>query len=229
MSKILLTIDDIPQKVTVPMVDYLKENGIPAIFFAVGDNLEQYPEIARYVLEKGYLIGNHSFTHPGFSMIPVEGGMAEILQTEKLLDQLYEESGVTRTHRFFRFPYIDKGGENRDYYQNFLKMRGFKKISDVMVTAPGYVNQGFDEELDVACSFDCQEYYIPAATMTIESVIERLRNGDPEMGSSITDDSTQILLLHSHDETEAIVPGYYKIILEEIKNLGGRFIQPEWK
>lgn len=229
MSKILLTIDDIPQRVTVPMVDYLKENGIPAIFFAVGDNLAQYPEIAEYVLKQGYLIGNHSFTHPGFSDLPVEGGMAEILQTEKLLDQLYEEAGIERIHRFFRFPYIDKGGENREFYQNFLKMRGFKKPSDMMVNAKGYVEQGLDQELDVACSFDCQEYNIPAATMTIDDVITRLRTGDPGMGSSITDDSTQIMLLHSHDETEAIVPGYYKIILEEIKNLGGRFIPPEWK
>ena len=40
MAKLILTIDDIPQAVTCPMVDYLSAMEIPAVFFAVGEKLD---------------------------------------------------------------------------------------------------------------------------------------------------------------------------------------------
>ena len=109
MSRLILTIDDIPQKVTVPLVDHLLEKGIPALFFAVGENMEKDPEPAVYAVKKGFPVGNHSYTHPAFSAISFEEGVEEIRRTEALLDRIYAQAGVERKARFFRFPYIDKG------------------------------------------------------------------------------------------------------------------------
>ena len=228
MSRLILTIDDIPQKVTVPLVDYLAEKSIPAIFFAIGEKLEKDPAPAVHALKKGFLIGNHSFSHPFFSQITYEEAVKEIQRTEALLDKVYEEAGVEREMKFFRFPYIDKGGDKRADYQAFLRDEKFVKLDDTAVTAPGYLRDDWNKEIDTACSFDCQEYNIPAGTMTIEDVICRLREGDPGNGSSVFGEDTQIVLLHSHDDTDKLIPGYYRIILEEILRLGGEFISPKW-
>ena len=228
MSNLILTIDDIPQKVTRDMVDYLSEKGIPAIFFTVGENLEKDPETAVYALQKGFLIGNHSYAHPGFSKISFAEGIREIERTEELLNRIYTEAGVERKAKIFRFPYIDKGGMEKERYQEYLRRNGFVKLKDTAVTASGYYRDGHDRDVDAACSFDCQEYNIPAGTMTMDDVMKRLREGDAWAGSSVTGDDTQIVLLHSHDDTERLVPGYYRIILEEILRLGGHFTEAEW-
>ena len=120
MAKIILTIDDMPQENTVALVDWLSAMEIPAVFFAVGENLEKHPEIAVYALQKGFLIGNHSYSHPVFSSISLEEGIREITRTEVLLDRIYREAGVKREYRFFRFPYIDKGGAFHAAYQDYL-------------------------------------------------------------------------------------------------------------
>ena len=229
MSDLILTIDDIPQQVTRRMADYLSEKKIPAVFFAVGENLEKLPEEAVYVLRKGFLIGNHSYSHPSFSKIPFEEGIREIERTEELLERVYEEAGVERKAKLFRFPYIDKGGENKERYQEYLKNAGFRKLSDSRVSAPGYFRDGHGEDMDTACSFDCQEYNIPAGTMTMDDVLKRLREGDAWMGSGISGEGKQIVLLHSHDDTERLVPGYYRIMIEEILHLGGCFREAEYR
>ena len=222
MSKLILTIDDIPQSVTVPMVDYLCEKKIPAVFFAVGMNIEKNSAPAIYALKKGFLIGNHSYSHPAFSSLSFEEGVKEIERTEELLDWLYEMAGVRRTARLFRFPYIDKGSEKQEQFQAYLRSAGFQKLDDREITAKGYQRHAGD--MDVACSFDCQEYNIPPGTMTMEDVLERIHKGDLGNGAFVTDDSTQIVLLHSHDDTERLVPGYYRIILDELIQVGGSFV-----
>ena len=80
--------------------------------------------------------------------------------------------------------------------------------------------------MDTACSFDCQEYNIPPGTMTIQDVFRRIGEGDPGMGSSVTDDSEQIVLLHSHDDTERCVPEYYRLILGKMLEYGAVFAEP---
>ena len=226
MAKLILTIDDMPEENTTALVDYLSGAGIPAVFFAVGENLEKRPEIAVYALQRGFLIGNHSYSHPAFSSISVEEGIREITRTETLLNRIYQEAGVKREYRFFRFPYIDKGGGYRGFYQDYLKKSGFSKLADTGVDAPGYLAQGMHRDVDTACSFDCQEYNIPPGTMTIEDVLRRIEEGDPGMGSSVTDDSEEIVLLHSHDDTERFVPEYYRLILDKMLKMGAIFTAP---
>jgi peptidoglycan/xylan/chitin deacetylase (PgdA/CDA1 family) len=65
---IALTFDDGPSESTPVILDILREYGVPATFFQVGSNVERLPSIARAVLEGGHEIGNHSHTHPLFSL-----------------------------------------------------------------------------------------------------------------------------------------------------------------
>ena len=42
----------------------------------------------------------------------------------------------------------------------------------------------------------------------------------------LVDGSSHMLLLHAHDETEALIPGYYRIFIEELLKNGVEFTQP---
>ena len=118
MSKAILTIDDIASKNTPAIVDYLCEKHIKAVLFAVGENVEKYFDEAVYALQKGMIVGNHSYSHPSFSKLSLEEGIAEIEKNEEVLTRLYEKAGVAREAKVFRFPYGDKGGENKEALQS---------------------------------------------------------------------------------------------------------------
>lgn len=61
---VYLTFDDGPiPEVTTFVLDLLRERGIKATFFCVGDNVRKHPDVFRKVLEEGHLVGNHTFNH----------------------------------------------------------------------------------------------------------------------------------------------------------------------
>ncbi len=63
-KKIALTFDDGPHpKKTKEIVEILEKYGITATFFVVGINVKNYPKTMDMLLEKGYEIGNHTYSH----------------------------------------------------------------------------------------------------------------------------------------------------------------------
>ncbi|GAB6013117.1 polysaccharide deacetylase family protein [Viscerimonas tarda] len=61
---VYLTFDDGPvQGITPWVLDILDKYELKATFFCVGDNVRKYPEIYKQILEKGHLVGNHTFNH----------------------------------------------------------------------------------------------------------------------------------------------------------------------
>ena len=61
---VYLTFDDGPiPEVTTFVLDLLREKGIKATFFCVGDNVRKHPDVFRQVQEEGHIVGNHTFNH----------------------------------------------------------------------------------------------------------------------------------------------------------------------
>lgn len=61
---VYLTFDDGPSPEITPWVlDLLKENGIQATFFCVGENVKNHPMIFERIVQEGHLVGNHSMNH----------------------------------------------------------------------------------------------------------------------------------------------------------------------
>jgi peptidoglycan-N-acetylglucosamine deacetylase len=61
---VFLTFDDGPHPDITPFVlDRLKEHGMKATFFCVGENLVRYPELAQRLIAEGHTIGNHTMRH----------------------------------------------------------------------------------------------------------------------------------------------------------------------
>jgi len=96
-----LTFDDGPHPTATPAVlGMLRERNIPATFFFLGQNVQQYPDIAKQVVSEGHQIGNHSFTHSNLFFKDKQFIQKQIIQTEEIL-----ESKLGIRTRFYRPPY----------------------------------------------------------------------------------------------------------------------------
>ncbi len=61
---VALTFDDGPDPLTTPLLlDLLEKRGVNATFFVVGENAAAHPELIHRIIQKGHLLGNHSFRH----------------------------------------------------------------------------------------------------------------------------------------------------------------------
>lgn len=107
--KAYLTIDDGPSEKFTALIDFLAERNIPAVFYNRGDNMEARPDAVLYGIRKGYIMANHSYSHPHFSTLTYEQGCEEIRRTDQILDDLYARAGVRRPGKYFRYPYLDRG------------------------------------------------------------------------------------------------------------------------
>lgn len=230
MNTALLTIDDIASRNTPALVDYLTEKGIPAILFATGMNVEKYYNEALYAVKKGFIVGNHSFSHPGFSSLSMEDAIADIEKCEDVLNRLYRDAGIPRKHCPFRFPYGDKGGENKNALQQYLKDRHFDKVDDTLIPYPWWQQTGLHRDIDTFWTFDFEEYRLPHdPSFTKASIFEKMLHPQPVTGAALYGENQRhILLLHAHDETEAVLPRYYQLFLDELMKNGVTFDTPKF-
>ena len=228
MINAVLTIDDIASKNTPALVDYLVEKGIKALMFAVGTHVEKYPENVIYALGRGMIVGNHSYSHPNFAEISFEEGIKEIKKTDALLDDIYKQAGVERKYKPFRFPYGSKGGENKERYEQYFRDNGYSKLDDRNIKYPWWKECGLDKDIDTLWTFDFAEYNIrPQSGFTMEDVLKRIHDSNPASGGTLLDEgSNHIILMHDHEETLAMVPDYYMIMIEHVLENGVTFAAP---
>ena len=228
MIRAVLTIDDIPTIHTPELVDYLNDKGIQVVMFAVGRDIEKYPEQVIYALQHGMIVGNHSYSHINFSEVSFEEGVKEIEKCEELLDDIYKRAGVERKFRPFRFPYGNKGGENKEKLHQYLIDKGFTKVDDREIKYPWWKETGLDKDIDTLWTFDFAEYQIrPDSGFTLDDVFKRVHDEKPASGGALLEDgSYHIILLHDHDETREMVPDYYKLMLQHVIDNGVTFVKP---
>ena len=230
MNTALLTIDDVASRNTPAIVDYLVEKNIKAVLFATGTNLERFFDQARYAVQKGMIVGNHSYSHPAFSTLAPQECFEEIRRCEALLDRLYRESGVERRYRPFRFPYGDKGGANKAVLQAFLRENGFHKLNDAHIPYPWWKENNLHTDIDTLWTFDFEEYRMAhEEDFTLDTVWQKMYNPAPQLGGALfAPGHRHILLLHAFDETEAKLPGYYRILLDHLLEQGLTFDEPRF-
>jgi len=145
-KKAYLTIDDGPSAYTGKLLDILKKEKIPAIFFVVGKNILKLPNsksILLRILSEGHIIGLHSMTHNKeilyYSLNSAESFLHEMNELNKLLKNVvgYESSILRAPHGSFynfrlghytklkksRFQYIDWNLDSRDWF--------FESVDDI--------------------------------------------------------------------------------------------------
>lgn len=70
------------------MLKVLEQEQVPATFFLLGENAEQYGEQVRMIAEQGHLIGNHTWRHVQVTSLPKEEAEEEILAVSSLVEKL---------------------------------------------------------------------------------------------------------------------------------------------
>nr|WP_154253318.1 MULTISPECIES: polysaccharide deacetylase family protein [unclassified Eubacterium (in: firmicutes)] len=92
--KIAITFDDGPSTVYTPrLLDGLKERGVKATFFLIGQNIEKEggSEIVKRMYEEGHLIGNHTYHHVEITKVSNDEAYQELMLTNEAIENITGE------------------------------------------------------------------------------------------------------------------------------------------
>jgi peptidoglycan/xylan/chitin deacetylase (PgdA/CDA1 family) len=242
IKKAYLTIDDAPSSDFRNKVDFLSSHKIPAIFFCIGANIPKYENDMIYAIHKGFIIGNHSWSHPYFSDLSMAECQSEIRRTDEMIESVYQKSGVERPAKFFRFPYFDPGGDvnsaefnkemreapyfrtiyprddKRKALQSYLKTLGYRQPGFQGIHLQWFNSAKLPNESDVRCTFDQKEYWLnkegaPQGLNKAEAILARIDEDYPEGGRALNDSgTTDIILIHDFDFSGQMIELFYKIM-----------------
>jgi peptidoglycan/xylan/chitin deacetylase (PgdA/CDA1 family) len=80
--RVALTFDDGPNPPdTTGLLDVLAREGVRAVFFLVGAQVEAHPDVVRRIVDEGHVLGNHSFHHDDLSDWTPEAVRADLERT----------------------------------------------------------------------------------------------------------------------------------------------------
>lgn len=83
---IALTFDDGPNpKATANILKTLCRFQAHATFFVVGENLKQYPDLGRQIIDAGHELGNHSLNHADFNTLSSAAMKANLQQSNEII------------------------------------------------------------------------------------------------------------------------------------------------
>lgn len=89
---IAITFDDGPHPQNTPrLLDMLKERGVRATFYVVGNMVRFNPQILRRMVAEGHEIGNHTVTHGTLSRMSDEGLRSELSRAHQ---QILAATGI---------------------------------------------------------------------------------------------------------------------------------------
>ncbi|MBI2654406.1 polysaccharide deacetylase family protein [Candidatus Woesearchaeota archaeon] len=145
---VAITFDDGPSKYTDKILDILKNRKVKATFFLVGEQVGQYPHIARRIVEEGHDIGNHSFAHSRLSLRTKKTVMEQIEKAERIIKKITGKKAL-----YFRPP-------NGNYDQNLREI---------------LVRKGYKMVLWTISSYDWMN---PGVGIIISKATKRAKNGD---------------------------------------------------
>lgn len=226
MNKIAyLTIDDSPSPDFMNKLDFLDSHNIKAVWFSQGNYMDLRPEWIIDAIRRGHLIGNHSYSHPHFSELNLDQAYAEIRATHHIIEELYEQAGVKRPVRYFRFPYGDKGdlrngnalgaftpeGKQRhDAIQAYLRKLGYEQPPFPDVTYDYIRNAGVFDDADMFWTYDSFDWVVMTGgefhgVSGVDGVMARLDQDMPNDWRGLNSgNSAEIVLTHDHDVPENI-------------------------
>ena len=144
---IALTFDDGPSQYSDAILDILKEKGVKATFFDVGESSAQYPKQEKRMLAEGHQVASHSNTHPYMPKMGRDELRAEITAG---FDNLKKASGLET--KVMRAPYGAFGVEQ------------WKQCADLL-------------DMNVLWDIDTEDWKMPGAQAIHDAVLNNAHNG----------------------------------------------------
>ena len=129
---VALTFDDGPDARSTPaLLDLLREAGVEAAFFCVGERVAKYPEMAARIVGEGHLIANHSHAHSNFTnFFSVSRLTAELIRAQ---EAIRTATGVAPS--WFRPP------------MGLSNPRVFRVARELGLTVVGWSARGLDTQI----------------------------------------------------------------------------------
>jgi peptidoglycan-N-acetylglucosamine deacetylase len=166
-GKLALTFDDGPDPDWTPKIlDILKDKGVHASFFIIGNNAQAYPALVQRVLAEGHDVGNHTFTHPNLGEMPDAFVTLEINATQRLFEAL-----TGRSMRLFRAPYL--GDAEPTTADEIVPIQ--------IAQSMGYVSVGLHVDPD--------DWQRPPADVIVQRALEQVSDPNPDIRG-------HVILLH---------------------------------
>ena len=137
---------------TEKILDALKKHNIKAVFFLVGNYIEQNADLVRRMVEEGHIVGNHTMHHPDMSKISEKAAFEKELTD---LEALYKEVTGQEMQKYYRPP-------QGNYSEDNLKMAkelGYKTV----FWSLAYVDWNNDSQ--------------PTAEQAYQKLLPRIHNG----------------------------------------------------
>lgn len=86
---VALTFDDGPHPTVTPQVlDILRDQGVKATFFLLGEHCERYPALVQRIAAEGHEIGNHGYTHKFLGKMPPAVSAEDAIRTNAIIFEL---------------------------------------------------------------------------------------------------------------------------------------------
>ncbi|MGI5989990.1 MAG: polysaccharide deacetylase family protein [Lachnospiraceae bacterium] len=186
-SKVVyLTFDDGPSGITMELLDTLDSCGVKATFFLVGQKVDQMPDLAAEIVNRGHAVGLHSYDHD--YNILYSSLDAFINSTLQAQTSLYNATGVTSW--LYRFP----GGSSNLVHQS---------VSDISMTdcANWLTENGFsyvDWNVDSGDAEDSVDH-------TADEIAQNVING-------VCGTDMAVVLMHNYGSREATIQAIPTIV-----------------
>lgn len=166
--RIALTFDDGPHPVyTKILLDGLRERGVKATFFVIGENIPGREDIIRQMAQDGHLIGNHTYDHCDISGLSAEKACEELKKTSDLVEEI---TGCPTS--YVRPPF----GNWDDSLDGRLSMIAVKWTIDPLDWTTKNISQVVDKVVSEASDNDIillHDYYESSVKAALE-IVDRL-------------------------------------------------------
>ena len=153
--QVALSFDDGPDPTWTPKIlDVLKEKNVPAVFFLIGQQAENYPGLVRRIVAEGHEIGSHTYTHPNLALVSPQRERIELDATQRLIQTI-----TGRSTTLFRPPY-----------------EADSRPSELAEVVPLLLAQDLDY-LTVMEGVDPEDWAKPGADVILQRIKQQRRNG----------------------------------------------------
>ena len=153
--QVALTFDDGPDPTWTPKIlDVLKQKNVPAAFFLLGQQAENYPGVVRRIVNEGHEIGSHTYTHPNLALCGPQRERIELDATQRLIQAI-----TGRSTTLFRPPY-----------------EADSRPSEISEVTPLLLSQDLDY-LTVMENIDPEDWAKPGADVILQRIKQQRRNG----------------------------------------------------
>ncbi len=174
--QVALTFDDGPDARSTPaLLDLLRQEGVPAAFFCIGQRVSGERELTARICHEGHLLGNHTYHHSNFTNFFGPGRLRQELQTTQAV--ITAAAGTAPT--YFRPPM----GLSNPFVFYVARKLGLQVIGwsirslDTRITDPERVTRRVVARLLPGAIILLHDGKIPAErlVLTVKSLLVKLR------------------------------------------------------